>query len=72
MTADHDSKGEANGRSYVLITDEHVAEFQRLFKEHFGIELTKAQALDKGHRLIRLIEVVSRVLVGEHKGDGNI
>ena len=46
----------------MLVADEHIAEFQRLYKEHFGVELTKAQALEKGLRLIRLIEVVSRAL----------
>lgn len=45
-----------------MIADEHIAEFQALYKEHFGVELTKAQALEKGLRLIRLIEVVSRAL----------
>lgn len=49
----------------MVIADEHIAEFQKLYKEHFGIELTKAQALEKGLRLIRLIEVVSRAVAYE-------
>lgn len=48
-----------------MLADEHVAEFQMLYKEHFGIELTKAQALEKGLRVIRLIEAVSRVLADQ-------
>lgn len=44
----------------MAIADEHIAQFQKLYKEHFGAELTKAQALEKGLRLIRLVEAVSR------------
>ncbi len=44
----------------MCIADEHIAEFQTLYRKHFGVELTKAQALEKGIRLIRLVEVVSR------------
>lgn len=46
----------------MLLADEHISEFQALYKEHFGIELTKAQALEKGLRFIRLVENVSRAL----------
>jgi hypothetical protein len=46
----------------MLLTDEHISEFQALYKEHFGIELTKAQTLEKGLRFIRLVENVSRAL----------
>lgn len=49
----------------MLVADEHIANFQRLYKEHFGVELTKAQALEKGLRLIRLLEVVSRAIANE-------
>lgn len=44
----------------MAIADEHIADLQKLYREHFGVELTKAQALEKGLRLIRLIEVISR------------
>ncbi len=40
------------------LTDKEVAEYQRLFKAEFGIELTKDQALEKGLRLVRLLRVV--------------
>lgn len=40
------------------LTDEHIAEFQMLYKKHFGKEISKEVALDKGLRLIRLIKVV--------------
>lgn len=47
------------------LTDEHIAEFQMLYKKHFGIEITKEQALEKGLRLIRLVQVVSRAVAEE-------
>ena len=46
---------EAHGAS---LTDKEIAEYQRLFKDEFGIELTKAQALEKGLRLVGLLRVV--------------
>lgn len=47
------------------LADEHIAEFQMLYKKHFGIEISKAEALEKGIRLVRLFEIVSRVVAKE-------
>lgn len=47
------------------LADEHITEFQVLYKKHFGVELSKAQALEKGLRLIRLVEIVSRATANE-------
>jgi hypothetical protein len=52
---------EAHGAS---LTDKEIAEYQRLFKAEYGIELTKDQALEKGLRLVRLLRVV---LKGDEK-----
>ena len=49
----------------MLLSDAQITEFQQLYKEHFGVELTKAQALEKGLRLIRLIEIMSRAIAHE-------
>ena len=49
------------------LADEHIAEFQMLYKKHFGIEITKEQALEKGLRLIRLIEIVCRAVANEQQ-----
>jgi hypothetical protein len=35
-----------------------INEYKKLFKDEFGIELTDAQAYDKGSRLVRLLRVV--------------
>ena len=51
--------------------NEHILEFQMLYKKHFGIEITKEQALEKGLRLIRLIEVVSRAVADEQNNTQN-
>jgi hypothetical protein len=55
----------------MAIADEHIAAFQKLYQEHFGIELTKAQALEKGLRLIRLFETVSRGVADEQQPPKN-
>ena len=56
----------------MVLADEHIAEFQALYKEHFGIELTKAQALEKGLRVIRLVENVSRMLALDDNQQGSL
>ena len=40
------------------LTDEHIAEFQALYRKHYGEEIGKDAALAKGLRLIRLMEIV--------------
>ncbi len=42
----------------MLLTDEHIVEFQMLYKKHFGTDISKEDALAKGIRLIRLMEIV--------------
>ena len=47
------------------LTDEHIAEFQSLYRKHFGTDIGKDEALEKALRLIRLVEVVSRAAADE-------
>ena len=49
------------------LADEHIAEFQMLYRKHFGIDISKAEALEKGLRLIRLMEIVSRAVAKEQR-----
>jgi hypothetical protein len=49
----------------MVIADEHIAEFQMLYRKHFGKDISKNEALEKGLRLVRLLEVVSRALAKE-------
>ena len=49
----------------MVLADEHIAEFQALWKKHYGTEITRAQALEKGLRLIRLLEAISRAIAYE-------
>ena len=53
------------------LTDEHILEFQMLYKKHFGTEITREQALEKGLRLIRLVEAVSRAVADEQRETQN-
>ena len=53
------------------LTDDNLLEFQMLYKKHFGTEITKEQALEKGLRLIRLIEAVSRAVADEQQDAQN-
>jgi len=42
------------------LTDKHIADFQMLYKRHFDAEIGKEEALEKGHRLIRLMQIILR------------
>lgn len=42
------------------LADEHIAEFQMLYKKHYGVDISKAEALEKGLRLIRLMEITAK------------
>ena len=53
------------------LTDDNLSEFQMLYKKHFGTEITKEQALEKGLRLIRLVEAVSRAVADEQQDAQN-
>ena len=53
------------------LTDDNISEFQMLYKKHFGNEITKEQALEKGLRLIRLVEAVSRAVADEQQDAQN-
>lgn len=42
------------------LTDAQLAEFQALYEKRFGKSIDKAEALDKGLALVRLLEMVLR------------
>lgn len=42
----------------MTLTKEEHEQFKALYLEHYGVELTDAQAFDKGSRLVRLLKVV--------------
>ena len=47
------------------LADEHIEEFQMLYRKHFGKDISKDEALERGLRLVRLLEVVSRTIAYE-------
>ena len=51
----------------MVLADEHIAEFQALWKKRYGTEITKAQTLEKALRLIRLLEAVSRAIANDNE-----
>ena len=41
-----------------MLTDEQVKKFQDIYRKRFGKEISKADALEKGIKLVRLMEIV--------------
>ena len=42
------------------LSDEKVIEFQNLYKEHFGKEISKKDACEQGIKLLQLVSVLYR------------
>ena len=40
------------------LSDKQITDFQKLYREHFGEQISKEEAREKGLGLIRLIELV--------------
>ena len=41
-----------------MLSDEQITKFQTLYKNRFGKEINREQALEKGTRLFRLVELI--------------
>jgi hypothetical protein len=41
-----------------MLTDDQIIRFQKLWKEHFGEEITRTEALEHGLKLIRLLQII--------------
>lgn len=44
----------------MILSDEKIIEFQVLYKEHFGKEISKEDAYKQGEKLLRLISIIYR------------
>ena len=44
----------------MVLSDENIREFQAIYKEHFGTEITKEDAYENGIKLLRLISLIYR------------
>jgi len=43
-----------------MLSNERIKKFQELYKKHFGKELSKEEAYEKGAKLVRLVQLVYR------------
>ena len=41
-----------------MLSDTQVSKFQTIFRNRFGKEISRADALEKGTRLVRLMQIV--------------
>lgn len=44
----------------MVLSDEHIREFQKLYEEHFGVQISKEDAYENGVKLLRLISLIYR------------
>lgn len=43
-----------------MLSDERIAQFQALYKKHFGEDLSKERAYELGAKLVRMVQLVYR------------
>jgi len=43
-----------------MLSDDQLKKFQKLYKNHFGKEISRQDANEKGMKLIRLVELIYR------------
>lgn len=48
-----------------MLSDEQIAKFQTLYLNHFGKEISREEAYEKGAKLIRLIELIYKPMTEE-------
>lgn len=48
-----------------MLSDEQIKQFQALYKDAFGLEISKEEALNKGTKLVRLFELVYQPITKE-------
>ena len=41
-----------------MLSDEQIKQFQMLYKKHFGKEISREEAYEKGAKLVRLVELI--------------
>ena len=42
----------------MVLSEIDIAKFQELYKKHFGIDISREEALDQGMKLLRLVSIV--------------
>ena len=47
----------------MVLSDKDITKFQELYKKHFGIDISREDALDQGGKLLRLVSIVCKPLV---------
>lgn len=48
-----------------MISNEHIQEFKRLYKNRFGKELTDVEAREKGSALVRFLKIIYKPMTKE-------
>lgn len=49
----------------MVLSDENIIDFQNLYKEHFGKDLSREEAYEQGMKLLSLVSIVYRPMTTE-------
>lgn len=52
-----------------MLSNEQIAKFQTLYKNRFGKEIGKEEALEQGIKLVRLFEIIYKPMTKKEYGE---
>lgn len=52
-----------------MITDEHITQYQELYRIRFGRELSREGARDQGTKLVRLMQIIYKPMTQEERDE---
>lgn len=55
----------------MVLTDENIIKFQELYKNNFGIEVSKEEAYEKGIKLVNLLSLIYKPISEKEKKETN-
>ena len=50
-----------------MLSDEQIKKFQEIYKERFGKEISREEALEQGVKLLRLVELIYKPMTEEER-----
>lgn len=45
-----------------MLTEQHITEFQKLWREEFGEDISRERAIEEGLRLVQLVGIVNNLI----------
>lgn len=55
-----------------MITDEHITQYQEIYRKQFGKEISREDARDQGTKLVRLMQIIYQPMTQEEHDETQV